>query len=56
MARLIDAAANEGREEQVGEIAHLLLDQARISEGEAVPDPAAFAKRLANALRASLGA
>ncbi len=26
--------------------AHLLLDQARIVEGEAVPDPAAFAKRL----------
>jgi molecular chaperone HtpG len=54
--RLIDVAANEGRQEQVGEIAHLLLDQARISEGEAVPDPAAFAKRLASALEASLGA
>ena len=30
----------------LNDVAHLLLDQARIVEGEAVPDPAAFAKRL----------
>jgi len=34
--------------------AHLLLDQARIVEGEAVPDPVAFAKRLATALEKGL--
>jgi molecular chaperone HtpG len=30
----------------LNDAAHLLLDQARIVEGEAVPDPAAFARRL----------
>ncbi len=34
--------------------AHLLLDQARIVEGEAVPDPAAFAKRLSAFLEKGL--
>jgi molecular chaperone HtpG len=31
----------------VEDAAHLLLDQARILEGEALPDPTAFSKRLA---------
>ncbi|MBY0511896.1 MAG: molecular chaperone HtpG [Rhodospirillaceae bacterium] len=30
----------------LNDVAHLLLDQARIVEGETVPDPAAFARRL----------
>ena len=34
--------------------AHLLLDQARIVEGESVPDPAAFAKRLSAFLEKGL--
>jgi molecular chaperone HtpG len=35
-------------------MAHLLLDQARIVEGESLPDPAAFARRLASALEKGL--
>ena len=34
--------------------AHLLLDQARIVEGEAVPDPGAFAKRMSMFLEKGL--
>ncbi len=33
-------------EDSLNDAAHLLLDQARIVEGEPVPDPAAFAQRL----------
>ena len=33
-------------EDSINDVAHLLLDQARIVEGEPVPDPAAFARRL----------
>jgi molecular chaperone HtpG len=50
-------AAALGKPEQaqaLEDMAHLLLDQARISEGEAVPDPAAFARRLAAALERGL--
>ena len=35
--------------------AFLLLDQARIVEGETVPDPTAFARRLSAMLEKSLG-
>jgi molecular chaperone HtpG len=35
-------------------MAHLLLDQARIVEGEPLPDPAAFARRLSSALERGL--
>ncbi|MSO72569.1 MAG: molecular chaperone HtpG [Rhodospirillaceae bacterium] len=38
----------------LNDAAHLLLDQARIVEGEAVPDPAAFAKRLSAFLEKGL--
>jgi molecular chaperone HtpG len=38
----------------VSETAHLLLDQARIIEGEAVPDPIAFASRLSQAMERGL--
>ncbi|MEO3435580.1 molecular chaperone HtpG [Inquilinus sp. CAU 1745] len=41
-------------EAQVAEMAFLLLDQARIVEGDPVPDPAAFSRRLANALQRGL--
>ncbi len=40
-------AAKPGASERLEDAAHLLLDQARIVEGEPVPDPAAFARRLA---------
>jgi molecular chaperone HtpG len=32
------------------------LDQARIAEGEPVPDPAAFARRLASIMEKGMGA
>jgi molecular chaperone HtpG len=38
------------KKEDLDNMAHLLLDQARIIEGEAVNDPTAFAARLNNAL------
>ncbi len=41
-------------DEVVGETAHLLLDQARIVEGEPIPDPAAFAQRLSQAVERAL--
>ncbi|MBD24994.1 MAG: molecular chaperone HtpG [Candidatus Marinimicrobia bacterium] len=41
-------------EEFFSDAAHLLLDQARIVEGEPVPDPAAFARRLAAAMERGL--
>ncbi len=40
--------------DRAAQIAPLLLDQARIAEGEAPDDPAAFARRLADALADSL--
>ena len=40
------AAVSSGKGEAVSDAAWLLLDQARIQEGEALSDPAAFAKRL----------
>jgi molecular chaperone HtpG len=39
-------AVSGGKSESVSEAAWVLLDQARIQEGEALPDPSAFAKRL----------
>ncbi|MCW5751756.1 MAG: molecular chaperone HtpG [Alphaproteobacteria bacterium] len=43
-----------GQAERIGEAAHLLLDQARILEGEAPADPGAFARRLADAVARAL--
>jgi molecular chaperone HtpG len=39
-----------GAADRLGDIARLLLDQARIAEGDKLPDPAAFARRLNAAL------
>ncbi len=44
--RLAGMAEGKGGGDAVAEAAHLLLDQARILEGEAVPDPVAFGRRL----------
>ena len=41
--------------EAFAEGAHLLLDQARIVEGEPVPDPVAFARRLSAVMERGLG-
>ncbi len=45
--RLAGEAQAEGAADRLADTARLLLDQARIIEGEPLPDPAAFARRLA---------
>ena len=52
--RLAASVGETGASEQLGEFAWLLLDQARIVEGEQLPDPPAFARRLALLLERGL--
>jgi molecular chaperone HtpG len=54
IARLVDLAGKAGASDALGDFAWLLLDQARILEGETLPDPAAFAKRLSSVLARGL--
>jgi molecular chaperone HtpG len=54
--RLAAAVGEAGASEQLSEFAWLLLDQARIVEGEQLPDPSAFARRLALLLERGLPA
>ena len=54
--RLAAAVGDSGASEQLSEFAWLLLDQARIVEGEQLPDPPAFARRLAILLERGLPA
>jgi molecular chaperone HtpG len=50
------AAADDGQKEALGDLAELLLDQARIVEGEPVPDPGAFSRRMSAFLTKGLAA
>jgi molecular chaperone HtpG len=52
--RLAATIGESGASDQIGEFAWLLLDQARIVEGEQLPDPPAFARRLAQLLERGL--
>jgi len=53
--RLVDRARTAGASDQdLAEVAWLLLDQARIVEGEALPDPVAFARRLSSMMEKGL--
>jgi molecular chaperone HtpG len=54
IGRLAALVGESGASEQLSEFAWLLLDQARIVEGEQLPDPPAFARRLANLLERGL--
>jgi len=54
--RLAASVGEAGASEQLAEFAWLLLDQARIVEGEQLPDPSAFARRLALLLERGLPA
>ncbi|HWB52505.1 MAG TPA: molecular chaperone HtpG [Stellaceae bacterium] len=54
--RLAAAVGEAGASDQLSEFAWLLLDQARIVEGEQLPDPPAFARRLAMLLERGLPA
>lgn len=49
------AAKAEGESALISDMAHLLLDQARIIEGESPADPAAFSKRLNDLIIKGLG-
>ncbi len=48
--RLAGAVGESDAADRVSDAAHLLLDQARIMEGEQLPDPAAFSQRLASVM------
>jgi molecular chaperone HtpG len=52
--RLASSVGEAGASDQLSEFAWLLLDQARIVEGEQLPDPPAFARRLATLLERGL--
>jgi molecular chaperone HtpG len=54
--RLAASVGQTGASDQLSEFAWLLLDQARIVEGEQLPDPPAFARRLALLLERGLPA
>ncbi|MGE0259639.1 MAG: molecular chaperone HtpG [Alphaproteobacteria bacterium] len=54
--RLAASVGETGASDQLSEFAWLLLDQARIVEGEQLPDPSAFARRLAMLLERGLPA
>jgi molecular chaperone HtpG len=54
--RLAASVGETGASDQLGEFAWLLLDQARIVEGEPLADPPAFARRLALLLERGLPA
>jgi molecular chaperone HtpG len=54
--RLAASVGETGASDQLSEFAWLLLDQARIIEGEQLPDPPAFARRLATLLERGLPA
>ena len=54
--RLAATVGEAGASDQLAEFAWLLLDQARIVEGEQLPDPPAFARRLATLLERGLPA
>src|SRR5271166_4555775 len=54
--RLAATVGEAGASDQLSEFAWLLLDQARIIEGEQLPDAAAFARRLSNILERGLSA
>ncbi len=54
--RLAERLAGDGAasDEALADAAHLLLDQARILEGEPLPDPAAFGRRLTSLVERGL--
>ena len=56
IARLAALAGKEGAASALGDFAWVLLDQARILEGEQLPDPPAFARRLSDLLAKGLTA
>jgi molecular chaperone HtpG len=56
VARLAVLVGKDGAADALGDFAWLLLDQARILEGEQLPDPSAFARRMSTVLEKGLTA
>jgi molecular chaperone HtpG len=54
ITRLEAMVEADGGAADLDEMAYLLLDQARIIEGEPVPDPGAFSRRMSRYLAKSL--
>ena len=52
--RMAERVGSDGAADEIADVAWLLLDQARIMEGETPPDPAAFSRRLAGMLERGL--
>jgi molecular chaperone HtpG len=53
---LAEDATRDGVTDRLADAAFLLLDQARLLEGEALPDPQAFARRLESMISKGIGA
>jgi molecular chaperone HtpG len=56
VTRLAALVGKDGTTDQLQEMAWLLLDQAKILQGETLDDPTAFARRLSGALERGLPA
>ena len=54
--RMATLAAEEGQHAALGDLVELLLDQARIVEGEPLPDPGVFSRRMSAFLARGLAA
>ena len=54
VARLASQIGKDGASAVISDVAWVLLDQARIIEGESLPDPAAFSRRLSALLEKGL--
>lgn len=54
--RMADLAKQDGAGGELDELSRLLLDQARIVEGEPLPDPGAFSRRMSTFLAKGLTA
>jgi molecular chaperone HtpG len=54
--RMAALAADEGQHAALGDLVELLLDQARIVEGEPLPDPGVFSRRMSAFLAKGLAA
>ena len=54
--RMAALAAEDGEQAALGDLAELLLDQARIVEGEPLPDPGVFSRRMSAFLARGLAA
>jgi molecular chaperone HtpG len=54
LIKILATRVKDGGAVRVQHAAHLLLDQAYVLEGEALPDPAGFAKRLAEVMEQAL--